>query len=134
MSSDMMTYDAIQIGTEYPPFEYELTEIQVNDYLASVQDDNLFYAQEGEAPSAIAAIYARWVTITGKHLPPGTIHAKQYYHFFKAVSPGQYLTTTGKIVEKYMKNDNRYVVLETTTRDDGGDLVTIGRMTVILPE
>jgi hypothetical protein len=105
----------------------------VNDYLTAVQDDNAFYLQKGEVPSAIAAIYARWVTITGKHLPPGTIHAKQYYHFFKAVSPGQSLITTGKIVGKYMKSDNRYIVLETKTCDDAGELVTVGRMTVILP-
>jgi len=134
MLDDFISYSAAQVNKEYAPFEFELSQECVTDYLAAVQDDNPYYDQQGEAPATIAAVYARWSMISGHRIPPGNIHAKQHYKFFKAVSPGQRLKTIGKVVDKYMKKEHRCVELETHTYDEAGDLVAIGRMMCIFPE
>lgn len=134
MSDEFITYSTAQVNKEYPPFEFELIEERIKDYLAAVQDDNSYYDQQREAPATIAAVYARWSMISGHRIQPGNIHAKQHYKFFKAVSPGQRLKTIGKVVDKYMKKENKCLELETHTYDESGDLVAIGRMMCIGPE
>lgn len=134
MSEDYIKYSNAEIGREYPPYEFELTEERVNDYLAAVQDDNSYYRQYNEVPATIAAVYARWSMISGHRIQPGNIHAKQYYKFFKTLAPGTKLKTVGKVVNKFLKKEHKCLELETRTYDETGELVAIGRMVCIGPE
>jgi hypothetical protein len=131
---EVLTYGAAEVGTSYPPYTFCVTDSLVREYCAAVLDENPFYEQSAQAPPTLAAVYARWVVVTGQILPAGTVHAKQAYKFLKPVSPGQCLRSVGTILDKYMKKENRYVLLETRTYNEFDDLVTVSHMTVILPE
>lgn len=140
---DLLTYDSVEVGTEFPPYVYRLSEETVKDYVRAIQDRHpLFndpdYAQRlgyrgVVAPPTTAAIYATRAHKQSRKLPPGGIHAKQMFRFLRPVYPGDTLISTARVVDKYIKKEKRYVVIEVETRNQDGDKVVVSRSTGIWP-
>lgn len=102
-ATDELTYDKISVGYEFPAVHYEVTKEQVVKYVEAVEDFNPLYVDEGFArgskygeliaPPAIAATFTTLRVVLGDvKMPPGTIHAKQYFKFIKAIKPGDNLS------------------------------------------
>jgi 3-hydroxybutyryl-CoA dehydratase len=141
---ELLIYDSVEIGTEFPPYEYRITDVTVKRYAEAVQDhqplfsDAAYAIREGYqgivAPPTTAAIYATRAHKQEKKLPPGGIHAKQMFRFLKPAYPGDLLISKAKVVDKYIKKERKYVVIEVETKNQRGEIVVISRSTGIWPK
>lgn len=129
-------YDDLAIGDCFPdrPARFEVTAQIVRDY-RSITTDSLIGADpapvEGEeAPPTLAAVYIRPAQ-NALNGPPGGIHAKQHFTFHRPAMVGDVLTTTLEVREKYERKGRRYLLSETRTSNQDGDLVTTGAITQI---
>ena len=84
------------------------------------------------APPALAFVYlSQGIQDLLREKPPGGVHAKQQLTFFAPVRPGDVLTTSLKVRDKYIKRERKYVVFETTTVNQRGEKVLEGvRMSI----
>jgi acyl dehydratase len=121
-----------------------LTKETIQKYAAAVEDMNPLYVEEELSKKSsfkglighptTAAIYTLSAIMTEGEMPPGGIHAKQRFEFIHPPRPGDTLTTTAKVAEKYIKREKKYVVFETTTINQKGEKVVGGKMTAIWPK
>ncbi len=56
----------------------------------------------------------------------GNLHARQEWHLYSAITPGQQVTTRGFIRERYVKRNREYVVKETWVLGGDGRLLNRG--------
>jgi 3-hydroxybutyryl-CoA dehydratase len=66
--------------------------------------------------------------------PPGGIHARQQLKFHQPVRPGDVLTTSLSVRDKYLKRGRKYVEFETQTVNQAGQTVLTGLRTSIWAE
>lgn len=136
-----LLWDDAYVGMEFPSVTYELTQETVSKYAEAVEDDNPLYRDEAMAaqsefggliaPPTIAAIFVLDAINRSAKRAPGGVHAKQEFEFLAPARPGDILTTTAKIIDKYLKKERRYTIFETETRNARGELVVRGKMTTI---
>lgn len=136
------------IGKEYPPTEYEIGREKMKEYAAAIGDMSPYYHDKGFggkseygdniAPPNFAAVY-NLMGCAQMFFDPELklnmamlVHGEQEFEFLKAVKPGDEITTTGKIVEISQKGNNDVVVFEGRSRNQDGELVTIGRATFVI--
>ena len=141
---ELLTYDSVDVGTEFAPYIYHLEEERVKQYIEATQDshpifNDVVYAKKMgyrgiPAPPTTAAIYATRAHKQKRKLPPGGIHAKQMFRFLKPVYPDDTLSSYAKVVEKYIKKGRKHVVIEVTTNNHLGETVVVSRSTGIWPK
>jgi 3-hydroxybutyryl-CoA dehydratase len=132
---DYVLYEDLEVGQELPPAVFRITDEVIDSYTEATGDDSPVYSREGStepgtrrlAPPTLAAVYVRPVLMSMPS-PPGGIHAKQRYEFHRPVFSGDVLVTQARILDKYLKKARRYVVMETMTTNQDGEIVTTGRM------
>lgn len=146
MSEKELVYDEIDIGRDFDPPVLNLTEEAVGKYLQAVDDDTPIYHDQKAAeaagvgwpvaPPTTAAIFSRTSVLLQKagKMPPGSIHARQEFQFVNPFRPGDVLTTKAKVAEKFVRKDRKWMVIESTTTNQNGEVVVIGRMTGIWPK
>ncbi|MDO8690035.1 MAG: MaoC family dehydratase [Dehalococcoidia bacterium] len=146
MSEKELVYDEIEVGREFDPPAMELTAEAVRKYLLAVEDDTPIYGnrQEAEAaglgwpvaPPTTAAMFSRTSVLLQKEgtMPPGSVHARQEFQFVAPFRPGDTLTTKAKVVEKFIRKERKWMVIESTTKNQKGETVVVGRMTGIWPK
>lgn len=130
-------YDDVEIGWRFPPepADFAVTDAVVDDFCDATNDGSGLYDVPADgsarrAPPMIAAIYLIDV-LKARGGPPGGVHAKQQLSFHRVIHVGDVLRTQGRMTGKYVKKGRRYVVAETETRNQRGDLVTTGVITSI---
>ena len=134
------------VGHQTEPIQFELTAEAVEKYARAVEDLNPWYLDDQAAGSAgwgariapataatIWAIHASRATQGPKLGPPGRVHAKQSYEFHRPARVGDVLTTVATTVDKYVRRDRLYTVIESTTTNQDGERVVTARMTGIWP-
>ena len=132
--SEYRRYADLHVGARFPeqPARYDVTAHAVADYrsiaLESPSDGDT--ADSEVAPPTLAAVYIRPAQNALKG-PPGGIHAKQQFDFFAAVRIGDTLDTVLEVRELYERNGKKYVVSETTSRNQQGTIVCKGLITQV---
>ncbi|TAK34635.1 MAG: hypothetical protein EPO21_09015 [Chloroflexota bacterium] len=139
-------WDDVAVGVPSPPVQFTLTAEVVEKYVQAAEDFNPVYLDERAAraegwdariapPTAatIWVIHAAQATLGLRATTPGRIHAKQSYEFHRPARIGDTLTTVITTVDKYIRRERRYSINESVTTNQDGELVVIGRMTVIWP-
>lgn len=133
--TEYVLYDDLEVGQEFPPVEFRVTDDVIDRYIEATEDGSPLYSREGStesgsrrpAPPTLAAVYIRPALMTVPS-PPGGIHARQRYEFHCPVFSGDVLVTKTRILDKYLKKEWKYVVMETITTNQDGQPVTTGRM------
>jgi 3-hydroxybutyryl-CoA dehydratase len=131
----MMRYDKMELGEEFPPMEFSISEDRVRDY-QRVFEDKHEWLKEGDprvppfvsSMDVIAPIFMKYA------IAPGTIHAKQEIEMIRPVQPGKKLTAKSRVADKYIKRERKYVVFETITEDEDGNQINRNRFHFVLPE
>ncbi len=146
MSEKELLYDDIELGREFEPFVLSLAPEAVKTYIQAVEEDTPIYHDQKAAeaagvgwpvaPPTIASIFTRSSVFLQKEgkMPPGAIHARQEFQFVAPVRPGDLLTTEGKVVDKFIRKERKWMVIESTTKNQKGEVVVIAKMTGIWPK
>lgn len=126
-------FDDVAVGDVFPaePLTFEVSRQVVDGFLAATGNESDLYAGgERRAPSMIASVYLINLLLA-RRSPPGGIHAKQAIRFHRALEVGETVWIQGRVVEKFVRKERRYVVADFETRGGDGSLVSSGRISSI---
>ena len=132
--SNFRRYADLRVGSRFPEQAacYQVTAQAVADYRAIAMGEHATRdaVTPDVAPPTLAAVYIR-AAQNALNGPPGGIHAKQQFDFFAPVKVGDTLETMLEVRELYERNDKRYVLSETVTRNQKGVIVCKGLITQV---
>lgn len=144
---EFATWEEVPIGYADPSYAGVLTREQVAKYVDAVEETNPLYCDEEIAtasewggiiaPCTAAQLYggARAKGSRpgegGRKAPPGGVHAKQYYEFHHPARVGDTLTCKTTVADKYIKRERKYIVQETVTTNQDGQVICVERRTLI---
>lgn len=135
--SDYVSYDSLTEGDDFlnPVPVYKVTQEAVDKYILATNDSTLELQQTGPgntriAPPMLAAVYVIEALRT-RVGPPGGIHAKQQFKFYRPATIGETLSTSATVIKLYQKKGRNYVDMSTDTKNEKGELITSGMITRI---
>jgi acyl dehydratase len=129
------TYEEIEIGKALETFEWVVTEDDIEKQCRMDEDYHEWYAMESPwggriAPPQIQYRPPRWM-LTRTYNVRGVFY-KWEFETFKAIKPGETITVTGRIVDKWIRNDREFIKFETEGTDAAGDRVFVTQRTHVL--
>ena len=123
--------DEKYVGRYYGERRVEITPELVAHYASAVQDQNPWYFADSPfgGPVAPALILHSEVyhTIDWYLSYFGNLHARQEWEIFGPIMVGDTVTARRQIVERYLKRDREYLVMEVGVYGDDGRLLNRGR-------
>ena len=140
-----LVYADLQLGKEFEPFYFSVAPKTVDRFLDAIEEKgNPFYqgirvAEEWGydrplAPHSLAAVYARSSYLKNYTMPGGGILAKQEFQFFRPVFIGDRIVCRAKVVDRFLKKDRRYVVIEINACNQDEQQVALVRIEAIWPK
>lgn len=143
MAGETLTFDGLRVGTVYPKVSYRFDARQVARWLGLFGDDDAVYVTGDAAlaaglgdgpviPPALTSLYIIDAYMRNYvNRPPGGIHARQEFVWYRPVRVGEEIITEVTLADKFIKRGRRYVMSATRTENAGGHLVAAGLMTTI---
>ena len=135
--SDFVKYASMAEGDDFlnPPPTFEVSLQAVEKYIAATEDSTVQLGELDDAgdkiaPPMLAAVYVIDALRT-RVGPPGGIHAKQQFKFYRPAKIGETLYTSAKVVKLYERKGRNYVEMSTETKNQTGELITSGVITRI---
>ncbi|MCL4535871.1 MAG: hypothetical protein M1370_12025 [Bacteroidetes bacterium] len=110
-----LTFEEAQIGADLGSYEYTLTQEQAERYRWSVEDHAALFPTIAVKHDASA--------LRVKYEPGSAVNARQRMEFFNPPIPGKKIRVTGRIVDKYIRREKPYLVIEATAVDEDGRLI-----------
>lgn len=141
-----LVFDDIEEGMEFPPVVFEVTPELINGYCKAMGDENPVYVDHETArrkgfygaiaPSTIICIYAIPSALLSGYNPkvippPGNIHFRQEYEFFKSICPGETIRVKSVVIKKEIRNGRKFVTIESEYLDKDGGKIAVGRITPV---
>jgi len=133
-----MIYDQINIGDEISPLTKEMTQEKINKWAEVSGDFNPLHVDpkfarntsfrgtiaHGHFPIAyISDMMTRW-------LKEGWIlGGKLEISFLAPIRPGDAITTGGKVTERKIEDEKKYVICEVFCKNQKGEKVVVGKAT-----
>lgn len=134
------TYRNLERGQRLLTIQHEISRDFHARYCRSTGEEDPFYVTPDEngdliLPPAVASIFSTHVLgQPGVARPSGDIHAQQESEFVRPIRVNDVLTTTGYVVDKYERNERKFLVFDTLSVDAGDKLVLRCRVTISVPE
>lgn len=133
-----LIFDEIEIGEELGPYEHPLTEESVQKYCSAVESRYPWEIEElgsqiSIAPPTILGNLSFRLLETQFTRHPGTIHAKQELEFFHPIRLDRRVISRGRILDKFLKRDKKWVVYEVHLYDETGLKLGRSEVTEVLP-
>ena len=119
------------VGRYYGERQIEVTPELVQHYAESVRDFNPWYS--GDSPLGVAIIPALLLhsevyrSIDWYLSIFGNLHARQEWELYHPIAVGDTVSVRRQIVERYVKRDRAYVVMEVDCYGKDGRLLNRGR-------
>lgn len=139
-----LLYEDLQLGKEFPLFEYPITRELVDKFIDATSDDNPLYNDEdlckeqgllsALAPTGLAGIFGRLSYLQNHRMPPGGILAKQEMQFLGPFYVGDRLLVRARVTERYTKKERNFVTIETVAERTDNEAVAVVRVTAIWPK
>jgi 3-hydroxybutyryl-CoA dehydratase len=133
MSKRELLFDEIEVGHRFSPLIYPVSEELIRKYVDTVGDGNPLhrdtsYAQQMGyggiiAPPTIAALYVLKAYRTDSMPPEGGVHFRQRFKFYRPIRAGDILHVRAKVVDKYVKKDRKFLVIESLAQNQDGEEV-----------
>jgi hypothetical protein len=136
-----LVYDVIEVGTCYADRKVTISSELIAEYCDAIESDNERYHPNGSAKCNIQitppSLPVMWTTPRASFanwtVPTGGIHTGQRWEVYRPIRAGEMLRERVVAVEKYTRNEKKYVVYEATFEDANGELVSRGTMSLIWP-
>jgi acyl dehydratase len=141
-----LTYDFFYVGQELPRYTHTVTEEEIDNFCKSFGEKNPVYLDnrvarkagfDGRiAPPMMVRYYAHFQNLFKgfrETVPGHSIHVSGEYSFLHPVRPGDTIVTKGKVVDKYIKKDKKFLTFELTSINQDGEVVVINVHTSMWP-
>jgi acyl dehydratase len=138
-----LAYDDMWEGKEFPPAFFHIDPEASAKYMEVMGDYDPLYTDDGLAeecglggaivPPALAAIFLRESYLVGKKMPQGGVMAKMEIESVAPLRLKDALISYSKVLEKYERNERKYVAIEIETYNRAQELVVRGKITGIWP-
>ena len=105
-------FESAKIGEELGSFEYVLTQRQLDLFRVSVDDPTATFptlAVKHDA-TALGLVYEG----------VGAVNARNEIHFYNPPIPGKKIKVTARLIDKYVRRDLPYIVIEAKAVDEDG--------------
>ena len=113
-------WERVQIGDELEPYEYVITREMLEAYRALVENPTASYPTVA-GRHALRAFVQRF----GKQT---LMNVGAEAEYFGAVVPDKKLRVRARIVDKYVRRDKPYIIVEAVAEDEDGRLIEISRL------
>jgi acyl dehydratase len=132
MSSEIFRSNEVYVGRDFGGFEFDINPATIENYIAGTGDDNPWYTRDSPLGGSIAPALILHSAVFRRHdwyLPNifGNLHARQEWHGFAPIRPGDQLHSRSVIVDRYIRRDREYVVNECLILDAGGRILQRSR-------
>jgi acyl dehydratase len=144
-------WEVAEVGDSAPPFTYLVTAESIRDYCAAVRNDNPLYQDEAHAratgrdgliaPPTMAYTYAplrrnEVMHAKGYASPEekgdrATPYAKSEIFYYGVVRPGDAITSTVRLADKYERRGNQFMTFRVTAHNQRGEPVVEYTYTII---
>jgi acyl dehydratase len=142
-----LIFDFFHIGQELPVYVHTVTEEEIDKFCKLFGEKNPIYLNDEVAkkagflgrvaPPMMVRYYAHFQNVFKgfrETIPGHTIHASAEYHFLGPVRPGDMITTTGKVIDKYIKRDKKFLCFEFISKNQNKETVVVNRHTSLWPK
>ena len=128
-----MRWEELQVGEEYGPIVYTVTDELIRSYVEATEDAHPWYLDGSPfggriAPPTLTAGDGPVLLISTKGYSSGLL-ARQDAEFFAPVKLGDTISVRGRLAEKYTKRGRRYIAFEYEGTDQRGERVFHQRIT-----
>ena len=128
-------YEEIELGRSLGSIEWTVTSDMIDQQCEVDADYHLWYSVGSPwgtriAPPQLSYRPPRWL-LSRTYNVRGVFY-KWELDNIRPIRPGVTLTVSGKIVDKYIKNEREFVVYEAEAREPNGELVFRTRRTHVL--
>ena len=129
-------YEHLEVGEDLGTRTIAITDELIDDYTAAVGATHRWYSEGSPlgrriAPPTIFDNECLHILDT-RYARFGSIHARQAWNFLKPVPVGSTVQVNVRIVDKFVKRDKGWFVMELTATDQEGDIVCRGRHTSVV--
>lgn len=133
--------------TDCPTIEFEVTARRIEEYARSIGDPNPRFRRDGRdatgmvAPPTFAAAYIQEPLRALARSPERAaamgidfgrvVFGEIEYRYHDLVRPGEWLTCTGRLLDRRVSGDKEIIRFETTARRDDGSVVADATVTLV---
>ena len=113
-------FERTQIGEVLEPYEYVITQAMFDEYREIVGNPHAAYP-------TVAGRHAlrAW---TNRYGPATLANVGAECEYFNPVVPGKRIRVEAKVVDKYVRRDKPFVVVDSTSVDEDGRLIEKSRL------
>ena len=132
-----LSYDAIEVGQKFGPWEYPLAE-RIGRYMEATENAHPWHGERSPwgppvAPPSILGVAAMRFMDTIGPVPPGTLHTKQEIDIASALRLDRRPFAYGEFIDKFEKRGRKYFTFEARFRDETGIILGHSRVTMAFP-
>ena len=135
-STRVLTYEEAEVGFEFSPYVFEVTQELVQRYAELMGEEHPIFTDAGSARmegySDLVAIptlmncYAHFIShmrASGYERPGESFHSRSAFQFLGPVYPGDVITSTMRISDKWEKRGFQYLGFVIESRNQHGNKV-----------
>ena len=110
-----LDWDALEIGEQFEPFSYVLTQQMIDEFRQGVMDPE----------AAFPTISGKVDTVQYHHRyrDSGSVNARCCFQFYNPPIAGKKITVQSWIADKYARRGKNYIVTEAVSVDEDGRLL-----------
>ena len=113
-------WDNAVVGDVLEPYEYVITQEMLDEYRQIVDNPNAAYPTVAGRHSLRA-----W---TNRYGPATLMNVGTESEYFNPVIPGKKIRVEAKIVDKYIRRDKPYILVDSVAVDEDGHLIEKSRL------
>ena len=136
MNKKEFSYETIKIGEDLGTEEIVITDDLIRTYTHAIETDHPWYFEDSPFGGRIVppTIFDNETLrlLDSKYARFGSIHAKQAWEFKNPVRPGMKCRISVRVIDKYIKRDRGYIVMEMVATDENGVEICRGRHTSLM--
>ncbi|MEX1162354.1 MAG: MaoC family dehydratase N-terminal domain-containing protein [Nitriliruptor sp.] len=136
-----MALNRDKVGTEYPPYTYEVSREKIREYAQALGESDPRYFSDGDdctAPPTFAASFtvikggAAAFSDEGLGVHPALVHGSQRFVYGdRPVAPGDTLTCTPRIADIQVRGRNELLTVEVDCRFEDGSLAVRSEAVIV---
>lgn len=136
--------EQIQVGYQFSPLTYQISEDLIFQYAHAVDDLCFLYRdskkalsgpfQGNIAPPTLASLFVLKTYRTDWIPPPGGIQLKQKFRFYGPMRPGDVLSVQAELTQKVKKKGNWHLTFTSHAKDQKREIVVWSESTSVWQE